>query len=171
MQLSLIKIIILGAAVVCISATMITPYPFTGTPQPVPYPVYFGNRIFVPDDNPITKEGVQLGRILFYETRLSANNRIACATCHRQALAFTDGQRFSAGVDGTLTERNSMSLANLLWVRNFFWDGRANGLEQQAETPLTNPHEMGQSLAASAKKLQAVQLYPPLFAKAFGSST
>lgn len=109
--------------------------------------------------------------MLFYETRLSANNRISCATCHQQQYAFADGKRFSAGVDGSLTERNSMSLANLLWIRNFFWDGRANGLEKQAETPLINPHEMGQSLQASAKKLQNTKEYPSLFKKAFGSST
>ena len=114
---------------------------------------YFGNRIFIPADNPLTEEGVHLGRMLFYETNLSVNNRISCATCHRQQHAFTDSNRFSTGVDGSLTERNSMSLANLLWVRNFFWDGRANGLEKQAETPLTNPHEMGQSLAGICTKI------------------
>jgi cytochrome c peroxidase len=169
MKHAALKITGIVVVIVCMATTTINKW--VGTPQPVPYPVYFGNRIFVPDDNPITKEGVQLGRMLFYEATLSANNRMSCATCHQQALAFTDGQTFSTGVDGTVTDRNSMSLANLLWIRNFFWDGRANGLEQQAETPLTNPHEMGQSLAASAKKLQAIKMYPPLFAKAFGSAT
>ncbi|MBN9384329.1 MAG: cytochrome-c peroxidase [Chitinophagaceae bacterium] len=135
------------------------------------YPSYFGNRIDIPADNPLTVQGVQLGRMLFYETALSAGDRVSCATCHRQELAFTDGKRFSAGVDGTLQPRNTMSLANLLWVRNFFWDGRARGLEQQAETPLTNPHEMGQTLAVSARKLQSKTIYPPLFRAAFGSDT
>ncbi len=63
-----------------------------------------------------------------------------------------------------------MSLANLLWVRNFFWDGRANGLEAQAQVPLTDAHEMGQALELSAKKLQNTHPYPTLFKKAFGSS-
>ncbi len=63
-----------------------------------------------------------------------------------------------------------MSLANLLWVRNFFWDGRSPGLEEQAKFPLTNEHEMGQTLSESARKLSKTTLYPPLFAKAFGSS-
>jgi cytochrome c peroxidase len=135
------------------------------------YPAYFGNRIDIPVDNPMTVQGIQLGRILFYETALSVNHQLSCATCHRQELAFTDGRKFSAGVDGVLQERNTMSLANLLWVRNFFWDGRARGLEQQAQTPLTNPHEMGQSLAVSATRLQGMSIYPPLFRAAFGSDT
>jgi cytochrome c peroxidase len=108
--------------------------------------------------------------MLFYETSLSAFNRISCATCHQQQHAFTDGKAFSAGGDGTLTERNSMSLANLLWVRSFFWDGRANGLEKQAETPLTDPHEMGQPLELSVQKLKGIKDYPPLFKKAFGTA-
>ncbi|OQP40706.1 cytochrome-c peroxidase [Niastella yeongjuensis] len=142
----------------------------TPTPLPLSYPSYFGNRIYIPADNPVTVEGVALGRRLFYETKLSANNRISCATCHRQEYAFTDGKPFSTGVDGTLTKRNSMTLANLVWVRNFFWDGRADGLEEQAATPLTDEHEMGQALCKSAEKLQAAKPYPALFKSAFGSS-
>lgn len=151
----------------CLSAVVVKPY--RATPLKVEYPAYFGNRIFIPTDNPLTEEGVQLGRMLFYETRLSANNQISCASCHQQQYAFTDGKRFSVGVDGTKTQRNSMSLANMLWVRNFFWDGRANGLEKQAEIPLTDPHEMGQSLQVSVQKLQNTKEYPGLFEKAFGT--
>jgi cytochrome c peroxidase len=158
-------------ALVCLSATNINPGSRAPKPLKIEYPSYFGNRVFIPTDNPVTEEGVYLGRRLFYETKLSANNRISCAVCHRQELAFTDGLTFSKGVDGTLTERNAMSLANLLWIRNFFWDGRANGLEVQAQTPLTNPHEMGQSLPASADKLQKTKDYPLLFKKAFGTAT
>jgi len=154
--------------VVCLSA--MSGNRQTARPLKPDYPSYFGNRINIPADNPLTEEGVQLGRLLFYETKLSANNGISCAHCHQQKRAFTDGLAFSTGVDGTLTARNSMSLANLLWVRNFFWDGRAQGLEAQAQTPLTDAHEMGQSLAASAQKLQKTKSYPPLFNKAFGTT-
>lgn len=84
------------------------------------YPSNFGNKITIPADNLTTKESVYLGRMLFYETRLSSNNKVSCATCHQQKLAFTDGKQFSFGVDNVPTERNSMSLANLLWVNNFF---------------------------------------------------
>jgi cytochrome c peroxidase len=147
---------------------------FTGRRGPVPYPLhypaYFGNRINITDDNPLTVEGVALGRMLFYERRLSAGGNISCASCHRQALAFTDGRAFSPGFDGTPTRRNSMTLANLLWVRHFFWDGRAASLEQQALTPLTDPHEMGLPLDSSVSRLGAAGIYGPLFAAAFGSA-
>ena len=133
------------------------------------YPLNFGSRFVIPADNPLTKEGVALGRYLFYEPALSKNNSVSCASCHQQKFAFADSLRFSKGVDGSLTKRNSMSLANLLWVRNFFWDGRTQGLEAQAVFPLTDPHEMGQALDMSAQKLRQLPLYPPLFAKAFGS--
>ncbi len=157
------------------------------TPYPLSYPTYYGNRINIPADNPLTAQGVTLGRRLFYEKRLSANNTISCASCHQQARAFTDGRRFGIGFDGTPTKRNAMSLANALWIRNFFWDGRAASLEAQAVTPLTDPHEMGQSLDSSANKLrasdklqtsgkwptpgksQASESYAAAFSAAFGS--
>lgn len=140
-------------------------------PFEIKYPSYFGNKIYVPKDNPTTEAGVYLGRLLFYETALSANNKLSCATCHKQELAFTDGNTFSAGVDGTLQLRNAMSLANLLWVKNLFWDGRANSLEEQAKTPLTDLHEMGQDLNISADKLMQKDVYKPLFKAAFDSDS
>ncbi|WP_316803726.1 cytochrome-c peroxidase [Pedobacter nototheniae] len=131
------------------------------------YPSYFGNRINIPSDNPTTKEGVYLGRRLFYEVRLSANNAISCGSCHIQNKAFTDGEKLSKGVNQALTDRNSMSLVNLLWTRKFFWDGRSPGLEQQASFPMENPHEMGQRIAVSVKKLQSTSYYPALFKSVF----
>ena len=166
-----IIVVCIFAALIFISAAGISRYWPIPKPFKLEYPAYFGNRISQPSDNPITEEGVYLGRRLFYETALSANNRLSCASCHRQKLAFTDGKAFSTGFDGTPTSRNSMSLANLLWVRHFFWDGRAAGLEQQAQIPLAHPHEMGQSPEASAKKLQQSKDYPALFANAFGTYT
>ncbi len=138
-------------------------------PYTLSYPAYYGNRINTTDDNPLTVEGVALGRRLFYEPRLSVSNTISCGSCHQQSRAFTDSLRFSVGFDGTPTRRNAMTLTNLLWVRNFFWDGRAPSLEAQASTPLTDPHEMGQPLERSAVKLKADGGYPGLFAAAFGS--
>lgn len=135
------------------------------------YPSYFGNRLFLNRENPLTTEGIFLGRMLFYEPQLSANNKISCASCHQQNHAFADDRAFSVGADKSLTDRNSMSLANLAWIRDFFWDGRARGLETQAAVPLTNPHEMGQSLETSAKKLAQTDGYPALFKAAFGSDS
>nr|WP_295928895.1 cytochrome c peroxidase [uncultured Dyadobacter sp.] len=140
------------------------PEPFT-----LAYPANFGSRFTIPADNPTTKEGVYLGRMLFYEKQLSANNKLSCESCHEQKLAFTDGRPASLGVDGRFTPRSSMSLANLLWVRNFFWDGRSQSLEEQAAFPLTDPHEMGQSLTESARKLSNTAPYPALFQTVFGN--
>src|SRR5476651_374632 len=133
------------------------------------YPANFGNRINVPEDNPTTQQGVYLGRMLFYEPLLSANGKISCGTCHQQALAFTDGKAVSEGVDHSLTARSSMSLANLLWSRKFFWDGRAESLESQAAIPMTNPHEMGQNMQVSARKLKGTKTYAALFKLVFGN--
>jgi cytochrome c peroxidase len=132
------------------------------------YPANFGNRINIPADNPTTQQGVYLGRYLFYESRLSANNAVSCGSCHEQAKAFTDGKTLSMGINQSLLTRNSMSLANQLWARKFFWDGRATGLEAQAAIPLTNPTEMGQSLEVSAKKLSETTFYPALFKAVYG---
>ncbi|WET03005.1 cytochrome c peroxidase [Flavobacterium sp. YJ01] len=139
-------------------------------PYKLEYPDYFGNRISIPEDNPTTKQGVYLGRMLFYETKLSSSKTISCASCHQQKLAFTDGKAFSSGIDNRPTKRSSMSLANLLWVRNFFWDGRAKGLEEQAKFPLNDPHEMGNYVEKAVKELQKTKEYPILFKEAFGSA-
>lgn len=161
-------LLVLLLFMIFLSALSFTSNPVDTGAYNLVYPANFGNRINIPTDNPTTKQGVYLGRMLFYETRLSANNTLSCGSCHQQKKAFTDGLAFSKGVDGVLTPRNSMSLVNLLWARKFFWDGRANGLEEQAATPLTNPHEMGQSLAASAQKLSQLAAYPPLFKLVYG---
>ncbi|PTQ96906.1 cytochrome c peroxidase [Mucilaginibacter yixingensis] len=134
------------------------------------YPANFGNRVNTPDDNPTTKQGVFLGRLLFYEPLLSADNSVSCSSCHKQELAFTDGVAFSRGVHGARAARNSMSLANLLWARKFFWDGRASSLEEQASFPLVNPVEMGQPLDVSIKKLKNTTFYPAIFKQVYGDT-
>ena len=164
------KIFYVVVALLCLSARGFH-LPNGATPLKINYPEYFGNKIVIPDNNPTTEQGVNLGRMLFYETALSANNLFSCGTCHQQRLAFTEGKQFSTGVDGTVQPRNTMSLANLLWVRRFFWDGRAEGLEKQVETPMTGEHEMGQSLLISAKKLRDKGIYVSRFNDAFGSDS
>jgi cytochrome c peroxidase len=159
-------VILAGSALLLLSAFFRGPTPYT-----LSYPPYFGNRINTTADNPLTVEGIALGHRLFYEKRLSANNTISCGSCHRQTHAFADDRAFSLGFDQTPTRRNSMSLTNLLWVRHFFWDGRASSLEVQAITPMTDPHEMGQPLDSSAYRLAAIAGYAPLFSAAFGSDS
>jgi cytochrome c peroxidase len=163
-----INIVILGAVLLLVSF-MQTGKHTQPTPFVLDYPAYFGGRFTIPEDNQMTKEIVFLGRMLFYETKLSKNDKISCASCHQQKLAFTDGKQFSVGVDGSLTRRNSMSLVNLLWVSNLFWDGRSRNLEDQAIFPLTDPHEMGQPLNEAFAKLKNATYYPAMFKSAFGT--
>ena len=126
----------------------------------------------IPADNPLTKEGVSLGRRLFYDPILSGDNTQSCASCHQQAFGFTDGgKRFSTGIDGTVGTRNSMSLFNVGYATSFFWDGRASTLEEQALMPIQDPTEMKESLPNMVAELQAHPDYPTLFKKAFGSTT
>lgn len=163
-------IVTILSATFSVFAGMVSVTDKTPVPHELKYPANFGSRFSIPTDNPTTQEGVYLGRMLFYEKKLSANNKLSCESCHEQKLAFTDGRPVSLGVDGSFTARSSMSLANLLWVRNFFWDGRSQSLEIQAAFPLTDPHEMGQSLAESVRKLQKTAPYPTLFQSAFGET-
>jgi cytochrome c peroxidase len=144
--------------------------------SPVPYqlelPWYFPDSLQLPGQaNPLTEEGVALGRMLFYDKRLSADNTVSCASCHQQEKAFTDGRRFPVGVNGGQTNRNAMSLVNLLWVSHLNWDGSSTSLEEQAVIPITNPLEMGAELDEVVARLQATDLYPEKFRAAFGSET
>ena len=141
------------------------------TAYSLPVPTYFPAVPAAPADNPLTNEGVALGRRLFYETALSVDNTVSCGSCHRQALAFTDGLARAVGVNQGVSPRSAMSLSNLLWEPRLTWDGAASTLEAQARTPIEKDVEMHQSLAAGAARLQQLPAYPPLFRKAFGSST
>ena len=145
--------------------------PAVTTPYKQVLPAGFPATVRIPADNQLTEEGVALGRMLFYETRLSRNNALSCGSCHQQSKAFTDGRALALGVDGAQHTRSAMSLANILWEPSLNWDGAADGLETQARKPIENPVEMHQTLAEGVSKLQQTELYPPLFRKAFGSRT
>jgi cytochrome c peroxidase len=123
-----------------------------------------------PADNPVTDWGATLGRALFYDTRLSANNTVACASCHQQKHAFADDRRFSKGFDGKETDRNAMSLVEVRYYPRgrFFWDERAATLEQQVLMPVQNRTEMGRDLAGMVEAIGQDPVYPELFRKAFG---
>ena len=131
-------------------------------------PFVFG-RFNVPESNPLTQESVLLGRRLFYDPILSSNNKVSCATCHKQALAFTDGLKTSLGVSGVPLNFNSMSLVNLMWgPRHFFWDGRASSLEAQALEPIKHVDEMARNIEELIVDLNNDQTYQRLFKQAFG---
>ncbi len=124
-----------------------------------------------PQDNPITDAGATLGRVLFYDPKLSLTNTQSCASCHKQDIAFTDDSQFSRGFVGDFTRRNSMSLSMARFYPDghFFWDERAIDLEAQTLMPIQDPLEMGMTLEALVDKLSATEYYAPLFLDAFGS--
>ena len=122
----------------------------------------------VPADNPPTTETVALGRRLYFDPVLSADNTISCASCHVPADGFADPRPVSVGVGGKLGARNSPPVANAAYYVTQFWDGRAPSLEKQAEGPVTNPVEMAHTLKGVERKLNADPTYREQFAKAFG---
>ena len=142
-----------------------TPYRFTMSsffPKPA-----------LPADNPLTVEGVELGRRLFNEPLLSKGGKQSCASCHQMDGGTVDaGRAFSLGVDGLAGKRNAMPLYNLAWKSEFFWDGRAKSLRQQALMPIQDELEMHETLPNVVAKLKASTAepaYPALFAGTFGT--
>jgi cytochrome c peroxidase len=132
-------------------------------------PEGFARPMPILSDNPTTEEGVELGRHLFYDKRLSRDNTISCACCHKQEAAFADpGRQFSLGVDGQLSLFNSMAIINMIWQTHFFWDGRSHSLEHQAFFPVVDPLEMDNTWPNVVQKLESVDIYPPMFKAAFG---
>lgn len=126
----------------------------------------------IPANNPMTVEGVALGKKLFFDPILSANNTMSCASCHNQKFAFVDSnRRFSVGIDNIAGNRNSMPLFNLGYQKKFFWDGGAADLESQVIGPIENPVEMHENLGRLLTKLNAHAEYPTLFRKVFGGNT
>jgi cytochrome c peroxidase len=124
-----------------------------------------------PANNPVTNAGATLGRVLFYDKRLSINHTISCASCHQQQNGFSDPRRFSTGFAGGLTGRNAMGLANGRWYqrRAFFWDERAATLEIQVLQPVQNAVEMGLTLTELEARVAAEPFYQTLFNDAFGT--
>lgn len=124
-----------------------------------------------PSNNPITDDGATLGRVLFYDTKLSLNNTVSCGTCHQQSKAFSDGKVKSPGFEGQESERNTLSLINPKFAATLTWTGQVISIEEQVLQPIGNHLEMGlENLDHLVSKLQKVDYYPSLFEKAFGTS-
>jgi cytochrome c peroxidase len=152
------------------------PYAFT-------FPEYF-LQPELPRDNPLSQEGVELGRRLFFDPSLSINNSQSCASCHHSDAAFSEHKTVSTGAEGVSGTRNAMAPLNLAWKSSFFWDGRAASLREQVLQPIQNPLEMHESLNHVVAKLAADDgfkirsrrgngadglSYKTLFEKAFGT--
>ncbi|WP_118974935.1 cytochrome-c peroxidase [Taibaiella koreensis] len=141
------------------------------TPYTIPLPAFVGDyfdKMPVDEENPLTEEGIALGRRLFYDKRLSAGNTLSCGSCHQQSHAFADNRPFSLGVHDSVGIINTMPLFNLGWARSFFWDGRAPSLREQVTEPLINRLEMAGTWADVLDKLQQDKDYPRLFGAVFG---
>ncbi len=142
------------------------------------FPKHFNSNFITiqnntPANNLVTDWGATLGRVLFYDKRLSKNNVVSCSSCHLQQFGFTDTAQFSKGFEGGLTHRHSMSLINSVFYINgrFFWDERAATLEEQVLQPIQDSVEMGMRLDALEQKLRVVNYYPILFKLAFGDTS
>ncbi len=122
----------------------------------------------IPADNRPTGDSIALGRKLFYDVRLSSDNTLSCAGCHRPDLYFVDGLPAAMGVNQQLGTRNTPTVLNAAYSIAQFWDGRAASLEDQAGGPIANPKEMNQPHDICVAKLNADQSYRDEFAKVFG---
>ena len=140
--------------------------------DPTPYVLDVPNHIplpILPADNQLTVAKVDLGRMLFHEPSLSADESMSCATCHLQSFGFTDTARFSLGIRGDVGHRNAMSVFNMAWNNNgFFWDGRAERLRHQSLLPIQDALEMDETLDGVVAKLEANEVYHDAFIRAFG---
>jgi cytochrome c peroxidase len=124
-----------------------------------------------PPNNMLTNEGATLGRVLFYDAKLSLNNTVACATCHKQNFAFADNTAGSTGFESKTTPRNSPAIINAGMSNGYFWDIRALTLEEQVLMPVKNHVEMGlENFDNLEIKLRKLDYYSPLFEDAFGSA-
>lgn len=124
---------------------------------------------FVPEDNKLTPERVELGRKLYFDTRLSRDGTVSCATCHDVTRGFTDQRPVSEGIGGQLGKRNAPTTLNAVLLQTQFWDGRSPSLDHQARQPILNPVEMGMpDEAAALKAIRDIPEYQVSFKKAYG---
>jgi len=157
---------IIGLSVIAMSAASgvqeAHPYKFPTLPYFPPLPVSA--------DNPVTVEGAELGRMLFYDPVLSKDSSLSCSSCHQQRYAFSDGpQTFSTGLAGQTMVRNTPALFNLAWYPAFFWDGRAASLEEQVSHPVRVAGELGAGWDVVVDRLERGVRYPEKFYRAFGT--
>ena len=144
-------------------ASQVSPAP--QHPQP---PLGLDLYMRVPDDNPLTPAKVALGRMLFFDSLLSEDQSLACATCHDPGRAFTDGRPVSVGVFGRRGTRNVPTLVNRTYGASFFWDGRITTLEEQVLQPIQDPKEMDITVGEVVVRLEHDRVYSDLFQTAFG---
>lgn len=158
------------------------PKPSDNTPTPLQWtkPSYFPDPVYDLSKNPLTVEGVELGKFLFYDGILSRTDNIGCGTCHQQQAAFTHhGHDLSHGVDDKIGTRNAPSVQNMAWNMSFFWDGGVHDMDMVPPVPIQNKVEMDERVANVIEKLKKTPVagatkqvdYPKMFKAAFGSDS
>lgn len=164
---ALVVALLLGTLAGCAASEK----PFVPEVQPLPdMPLGLQTiAMDIPADNPMTPEKVALGWQLFYDPRLSADDSIACATCHIAMFGYGDPDAVSLGVNNARGRRNSNPVLNSAFNASQFWDGRASTLEDQALGPLTDPMEMANTLLGVEIRLNRIPAYREQFAAVFGS--
>ncbi len=182
----LVIVVLIITTISCKKQMASTGINYSATPNlpASPYPYLSKNNV---DSNVAT-----LGRVLFYDKRLSVNNAVSCGSCHKQALAFSDNVTFSQGYDGRLGKRNTLPIQNIVGFNSsqfgggaafqpntsnqntalsLFWDGRQNNLSNMVLNPVNNHIEMSMDdMTALCNRLQSTSFYPDLFNKAFGTT-
>ena len=123
----------------------------------------------VPEDNPMTAEKIELGKLLYFDKRVSKDGTISCATCHDPKMAWAEHTPTSTGIGKQVGGANSPTVINTAYLSSMFWDGRAKDLEEQALGPMANPIEMGHNLDALVKDLEAIPGYKERFQAVFGT--
>ena len=128
------------------------------------------DQVFIPEDNPLTRAKIELGRQLYFDRRLSKDNTVSCADCHHPDFGYAKDTQFGVGIEGQTGNRNSPVAFNRLLSREQFWDGRAATLEDQAVGPIANPIEMGSTHEAAVAFVSKNAVYKTQFEKIFGRS-
>jgi cytochrome c peroxidase len=139
-------------------------------------PAHFPDPVYPLSKNPLTLEGISLGKALFYEPLLSGTNRISCGSCHQQKSAFShQGRDFSLGIHGQPGRRNAPAIQNMAWNPSFFWDGGVHDLDFVPFNPVQDPKEMGEQVSHVIRKLNGKkaakgrETYPEMFEAAYGT--
>jgi cytochrome c peroxidase len=123
----------------------------------------------IPEDNPMTPDKVELGKLLYFDKRLSVDNTISCASCHDPQKGWSNGDQFATGVGGLKGGRSAPTIINAAYFTLQFWDGRAKHLEGQALGPIQNPIEMNMKLEEVVDRLNKIPAYRQQFQKVFGT--
>lgn len=124
----------------------------------------------IPDENELTDGAIELGKILFFDPRLSGNDELSCASCHVPALGWSDGKSLFEGFEGIEGPRRTPTIINVSFYTSHFWDGRADSLEEQALGPISSPIEMNMNLDELASKLANIDGYHKLFEQVYGEN-